>query len=496
MQDSLGAAPLPDAGATEPHASASQAPRKLRRGDRVEVLVDGYAAGGGVRATYADASGSYRIELLRGVPGERAEVEVASRRGRDVRARMGEVLLPSPDAVEPRCAHFPTCGGCSHQGLAYERQLEEKRRTAERILAGHGLLRGPDAPAVEPCIRCDPPWRYRNRMDFTFGTQRWIEAGEPAGAERGFALGLHPAGQYEKVLDVRSCWIVFEQAESILADARALAREQDLDAWDLDRQAGLLRHLVLRKSFARGSILANLVTSEEAPERVRPFVEALLARQPCITTLVQTVYSGRAKITLGERELALSGSGWIVEEIGGLEFRIGARTFFQTNTRQAERLTQEVLGAAAVKPGDTVFDLYCGAGALTLPLARCGARTLGIEIVPEAILDARENARRNALDGLELELGDVAAVLARPDLPHPDVVVVDPPRGGLHPTVVQALRRSPARRLVYVSCRLESAARDLAALGHAGWRLERIQPIDLFPHTPHLETVLTAERGA
>jgi 23S rRNA (uracil1939-C5)-methyltransferase len=482
----------PDA---EPSADAGSAPRKLRRGDLLEVEVEGYAAGGGVRALYADASGSYRIELKRGVPGERVRVEVASRRGRDVRARMGEVLRASPHAVEPRCAHFPTCGGCSHQDLAYQRQLEEKRRTAERILAGHGLLRGPDAPAVEPCIACDPPWRYRNRMDFTFGALRWIEAGEPEEAERGFALGLHPAGQYEKVLDVRSCSIVFEEAEAILSDARSLAREQGLEAWDLDRKAGLLRHLVLRKSFARGEILANLVTSEEAPGRVRPFVDALLARQPCITTFVQTIYSGLAKITLGERELTLHGPGRIVEELCGLEFRIGARTFFQTNTRQAERLTQVVLAAAQVRPGDTVYDLYCGAGALTLPLARAGARTLGIEIVPEALADARENGRRNGIEGLELLCGDVAALLAGPELPQPDVIVADPPRGGLHPTVVDALRRSPARRLVYVSCRIESAARDLAALAHGGWRLARAQPIDLFPHTPHLETVLALERA-
>jgi len=469
--------------------------RKVRRGDLLEVEIEGYAAGGGVRAAYSDATGTYRVELKRGVPGELARVEVASRRGRDVRARLGEVLRPSPHAVEPRCSHFPACGGCSHQDLAYERQLEEKRRTAERILAGHGVLRGAGSPTVEPCIACDPPWRYRNRMDFTFGAVRWIEAGEPEDAERGFALGLHPAGQFEKVLDVRSCWIVFEEAEAILSDARALARERGLDAWDLDRKAGLLRHLVLRKSFARDELLANLVTSEEAPERVRPYMDALLARQPAITTFVQTIYSGHAKITLGERELALHGPGWIVEELAGLEFRIGARTFFQTNTRQAERLTQVVLDAAAVQSGDSVFDLYCGAGALTLPLARAGARTIGIEIVPEALEDARENARRNGIEGLELHCGDVADALAGSSLGQADVVVVDPPRGGLHPTVVSALRKSSARRLVYVSCRIESAARDVAALVHGGWRVARIQPIDLFPHTPHLETEMTLERA-
>jgi len=483
----------PQSSSTDPAPAGT---RKPRRGDTLEVEVEGYAAGGGLWAPYADATGTYRLELRRGVPGERARARVLARHGHDLRARLVERLAASPDAVEPACAHFPDCGGCSHQDLAYARQLEEKRRVAERILAGHGLLSAPGAPTLEACIGCDDPWRYRNRMDFTFGSERWVAVDEPEGAARDFALGLHPAGQWRKVLDVDDCRILFEAAAGIVEDARGLAREQDLSAWDLDRQEGLLRHLVLRRSCAHGTLLANLVTSGEAPERIGPYVAALLDRRPEITTFVQTIHSGVAKTTVGERELTLHGTGTIVERLGGLDFRLSARSFFQTNTRQAERLVAEVLAAAAPLRGRTVHDLYCGVGALTLALAAGGARAVGVELVPEALGDARANAALNGLEAVELHCGDVARTIQGSDLPPPDVVVVDPPRGGLHRSVVEALRDSPARRLVYVSCRVQSAARDAAALRPGGWRLTRVLPIDLFPHTPHLECVLTLERSA
>ena len=481
----------------EPASQAAGAPpaRKPRCGDLLEVEVAGYAAGGGLWGRHVDATGEYRVELRRGVPGERARVLVLARHGHDLRCRVEAVLGASPAAATPRCGHFPDCGGCSHQDLAYATQLEQKRAVARRVLAGAGLPGQPDVPEVEAVLPCEPPWRYRNKMDFTFGSARWVQAGEAEGVERDFALGLHPAGQYEKVLDVESCAITFAEADAILADARGLAREQGLEAWDIRRRAGLLRHLVLRKSFARGAILANLVTSEEAPQRVLPYVEALLARQPGITTLVQTIHAGRAKTALGERELTLHGPGWIVEELAGFEFRISARSFFQTNTPQAGRLVRLVVAAAAAGPGQTLFDLYCGAGSLTLALAARGPRTVGFELVAEAVEDARENARRNGVEGLELVAGDVAETILADGLPRPDVVVVDPPRAGLHPRVAEALASCAARRLVYVSCNLASAARDAVKLRYGGWHLARVQPIDLFPHTPHLESVLTLERG-
>jgi 23S rRNA (uracil1939-C5)-methyltransferase len=339
------------------------------------------------------------------------------------------------------------------------------------------------------------PWRYRNKMDFTFGARRWIAAGEPAGlsdAARGFALGLHPAHQFAKVLDVKACAITFAQAEPILATARELAIALGLSAWDTRSQSGLLRHLVLRRSWATGEVLANLVTGEEALEALAPWFAGLLARHPEITTLVQTVHTGLAKTALGEREILRHGPGHITERLGGFEFRLSARSFFQTNTPQAERLLALVLEEAALSGSEHVLDLYCGVGSLTLPLARRAAHVTGYELVDDAIADARATAERNGVANVDFVAGDVARTLGSAQ--RPDVVVVDPPRGGLHSDVTTALAGTGAARIVYVSCNLQSAARDVALLVAAGWTLARVRPIDLFPHTPHLECVLTLER--
>ncbi len=474
---------------------APRAPqRKPRRGDLIEVAVDGFAAGGGLRGRACDASGDYSVDLLRGVPGERLLARVSARRGQQLRARGLQVLSPSPHQATPRCSHFPDCGGCAHQDLDYAAQLEEKRAVARRLLATTGLIGRPGAPEVEPCLACASPWRYRNRMDFTYSPRRFVAAHEPEGAERGFALGLHPAGQFRKVVDVRACPIAFPEAESIVSSARELALSHALAPWDMRSRTGLLRHLVLRKSFARGEILASLVTSSDTPERVADYAAALLARHPEITTLVQTVNSGVAMVSTGEREVVLHGRGSIVEELGGFAFRLSARSFFQTNTPQAERLLELVLAAAAPQPGQVAFDLYCGAGTLTLPLASAAGEAFGFELVEESVADARANAERNGVEVARFLAGDVAATLAAPDLPRPQVVVADPPRGGLHPRVADALGHCEARRLVYVSCNLSSAARVCAALAHYGFALVRVQPIDMFPHTPHLECVLTLER--
>ncbi len=331
-------------------------------------------------------------------------------------------------------------------------------------------------------------------MDFTFGARRWIEPHEPEGAPASFALGLHAAGRYEKVLDIGSCEIAFREASPIVVSARELAREQRLEAWDVRAWRGLLRHLVLRKGVATGEILALLVTRDIDEERVDPYVRSILARHPEITTFVQQVNAGVAQVASGALERNLHGAGTIHEVVAGLRFAISAGTFFQTNTPQAERLVEIVLSRARVSPGDLVFDLYCGCGLFALSLAARRARVVGFELDETALEDARRNARTNGLEGLQFRAGDLARTLdpgelAGAELSRPRVCIVDPPRAGLHHRVVAALGRLLPERIVYVSCNPKSAVQDLRPLLGRGYRLESVQPVDLFPHTPHLECV-------
>ncbi len=465
--------------------------RRPRPGDELELVVEAFDARGHGVARHD----GHRVRVLRGPVGARVRAKVLRRRKAFVEAVTLETLERGPHSVEPRCAHFRSCGGCSFQDLDYAAQLDGLRRGIAEAFEARGLLT--EGVAIEPVVPAPAPWRYRNKMEFTFSNRRWIAPEEPEGVDASFALGLHAVGLFSKVVDIGACPIQSAAADRILASARELAREQGLAAWDIREHRGLLRHLVLRVAHGTGQILVNVVTSEDAPDRVEPFAQALLARHPEITTLVQNVNSRAATTAFGERERVLHGGGAIVERIAGLDFAISANSFFQTNSAAAEALFEAVREEAALAPDESAWDLYCGTGTIALVLARGAREVVGFELVPSAILDARANAARNGIANARFVEGDVLEGLAGAATePVPAVVVVDPPRAGLHPRVVARLAALPARRLVYVSCNPAAAAGDVAGLAAGGWRLARVRPFDLFPHTPHVECVLLLERRA
>ena len=469
-----------------------QPTRRPRRGEELELAIESLSPRGeGVGRLGTDA-----VRVRGALPGARVRVRVLRRRRGALDARLLTVLTPPPDAEPPACSHVASCGGCTLQGLTYAAQLSVLEHLLRGILAPL-LERAPCA--VSPLAGAEESFGYRNKMDFTFGNRRFVEPHEPPDSPADFALGLHARGLFHKVLDVDRCHIAFPQASGILAAARDLALERGLTPWDPRAHTGLLRHLVLRRSWASGEILANLVTSDDAPEVVAPYVGALVERCPEITTLVQNVNTRPAQVAVGEREHLHLGRGWIEESLGGLTFRVSANSFFQTNTLQAERLAQRVRRRAAAREGDVVYDLCSGAGTLGLVIAATPGvpvSVLGFELVPEAVADARWNAERNGLDRVRFVEGDLRHTLRSGDFPAPDVCLADPPRAGLHPRVLVELLRLSPRRVVYVSCNPTAAVRDLEPLVDAGYGLEAVEPLDLFPHTPHLECVFTLERGA
>jgi 23S rRNA (uracil1939-C5)-methyltransferase len=481
-------------------ARSAAPPRRPRRGERLELVVDELDARGRGVAHPSPEDPELSV-TLEGLPGQRIAAEVLRRRGPRVEARALALVAPGPDDVEPPCPHERWCGGCAFQGLAYPAQLAALGRRVRRALEREGL----GALPVEPVLGVELPeglFGYRNKMEFTFSPRRFVLPEEPEGvgdaAPEGVALGLHPAGVFAKVLDLGGCAIAHPAFPPVLATARALARAQGLEAWDVRTHRGLLRHLVLRAGVATGELLVVLVTSERAPGQVEPFARALLARHPEITSLVQAVNRGRAAVAIGEEQHVLFGPGRIRERLCGLELEISPTSFFQTNTRQAELLFSIVVEEAGLRGDELVWDLYCGTGTIALVLA-AGARAVeGFELVEAAVLDARANAARNGIDRARFHAGDVRASMeARlAEGSRPAVCVVDPPRAGLHPAVPGLVARLAGERIVYVSCNPEAAARDLAALRRLGWWARRVRPVDLFPHTPHVELVVALERAA
>jgi 23S rRNA (uracil1939-C5)-methyltransferase len=471
--------------------SPSLPARKPRAGDEFELSIESFDARGRGRATLGDM----RFEVRQGTVGARVRARVLRRHGSNVEAIALETLQPSPHAVEPICAHFRACGGCSFQDLAYGEQLAGLRALVVNAYRSRGLL-GTDESIVAPVIGAPSTSRYRNKMEFTFSNRRWIAPSEPPNAPSGFALGLHASQLFSKVIDVRACPIQAPVADAILASVRELAIERAITPWDLKTHTGLLRHLVLRVAGTTGEVLVNLVTSSDSLEIVEPFARAIVARHPEITTFVQNINTRPASTAMGERENVLFGPGFIRERLCGVTFDISANSFFQTNSAQAERLFEIVREEAGLTGHEVLYDLYCGTGTIALVLARHAREVIGFEIVPSAVADARANALRNGITNARFVEGDALAGLAFDGLPAPDVCIVDPPRAGLHPKLLPRLAALGQRRIVYVSCNPNTAANDVALLATLGWRVRSIRPIDLFPHTPHIESVLRLEKEA
>ena len=490
-------ADLPEAGPEmhDPARSAifgdpQDAPRRPRRDDHFELELEGFTDRGGAFGR----AGSYTVELRGALPGDRVVARVQRRRRERIEAHALERLSASPDRVPPVCRHVADCGGCSFQELGYERQLIELHALALRQLAPLGLDGlGLSLPAVRGAER---RFGYRNKMDFTFASKRWKEQ-QDDGRRDDFALGLHARGRHDKGLDVLQCELMFEGGLPILETVRDRALALGLEPWDLHAHTGFLRHLVLRRGQRTGELLVDLVTSADDAPGFAELCDVLLQRHPEITTLVQNVTTRLSTVAVGEREHLLHGPGVIHEELGGRRFRLSANSFFQTNTEQAEVLVQRAL--SFLKPGRVLWDLYCGTGAFGLCLAERFEQIVGIELVESAVLDARVNAELNGVEHATFRVGDAAALLAdearrEADLPSPDAAVVDPPRAGLHPKVVAALAEHGPPQVLYVSCNLKSAARDLPPLLDAGYRLVDVECVDLFPHTPHLEGLFSLER--
>lgn len=472
-------------------AAPTKPKRKPRAGDEFELTIESFDARGRGRAI----DGDMRFEVRQGTVGARVRARVLRRHGSNVEAIALETLTRSPHAAEPICEHFRACGGCSFQDLSYDAQLAGLRALVVHAYRSRGLL-GADDSIVAEVVGAPSTSRYRNKMEFTFSNRRWIAPSEPVNAPSGFALGQHASQLFSKVVDVRACPIQATIADAILASVRTLALERALTPWDLKTHTGLLRHLVLRVSGTTGEVLVNLVTSSDSPEIVVPFAREIVARHPEITTFVQNVNTRPASTAIGERENVLFGPGTIRERLCGVTFDISANSFFQTNSAQAERLFEIVREEAGLTGDEILYDLYCGTGTIALVLARHAREVVGFEIVPSAVADARANALRNGITNARFVEGDALAGLSFDGLPAPDVCVVDPPRAGLHPKLVPRLAALGQRRIVYVSCNPNTAANDVALLATLGWRVRSIRPIDLFPHTPHIESVLRLEKDA
>ncbi len=457
-----------------------------KRGESLSVTIEDLAFGGeGV-----GRADGYVVFVPGGIPGDRVRVRLDQARSRFGRGAIESIEVPSPHRVEAPCPYFGRCGGCRLQHVAYPAQLAFKTKQVADVLQRLGELQGYE---LRPIVAASEVYGYRNKMEFTVARTR-VPPGEDGTGQ--LAVGLHVADRYDSVLDVERCLLQSDGMNALLDEARRYFAEHRLSVYEQDSGEGLLRFLMLREGRRTGELMANVVTASPAVSELAPLAERLRARLPETSSVVMNVNPKKASVAVGVEEHLLGGRDHVREQIGGLTFQISANSFFQTNTLQAERLFELVLESAELSGQETVLDLYSGTGAISLLLAQRARWVYGIELAQAAVDDAALNASANGITNCTFLAGEVRFVL--PSLVArgvaAEVVVADPPRAGFHPKALQALVRLGPARIVYVSCNPATLARDVAELVQSGYRLRWVQPVDMFPHTPHIEAIARLDK--
>lgn len=458
-----------------------QTARRPKAGDRLRLRVDGLAFGG---AGVARAEGGIVVFVPGAVPGDEVDAAVTRRRRGWLEARVVAIVSPSPDRVPPRCAHFGLCGGCKWQNYVYEKQLAWKERQVRDHLE---RIAGMPDPPVEPIIGMDDPWRYRNKMEYAFSSFK----------DGALKLGLHRPGSFDYIIDIDHCHLQTEKCNELRNAARAFFREKGLPAHVIRRREGLLRFFVVRNAGA--DIMACLVThtAAEFEPHKDEFTHALTSRFPELKSLLWNVNAGMSGVAIAGEARVLAGESHIVDTILGLKMKISAGSFMQTNPAQCARLYGLLLEFAELNGDETVYDLYTGAAPIAMLLSRRARRVIGIESSAAAVADGRKNLAANGIENVELFEGEVEKALPeRIASDPPDVVAVDPPRAGLHKDAMKALIAARARQVLYISCNPSTFARDAALLSEAGYTLSRVRPVDMFPHTAHIECVARFDLGS
>ena len=459
----------------------------LRKGDIAELFIEKAAYGG-----HGIAHHDGLVVFVRGaVPGDRVGARVFRKKKGYAEARVVEVLTPSPDRTVPPCPYFGYCGGCQWQQVAYHRQRDYKKDMVREALEHIGNI---SPVTVLDTLPSDHLFAYRNKMEFSFSDRRWYLPGDfdPDGTKEPFALGLHVPGTFNKVLDMDACLLQKDAGNRILMRVKAFARDSGLRPYGITSHLGFWRYLALRHSLAHDEWMVNLVTSGEAPKHMEALATLLHGTGESIGTIVNNVTARTAAVAVGDREITVSGRGYLLDAVGPYTFQVSANSFFQTNPLGAERLYRTVERYAELTGTETVLDLYSGTGTIPIFLAHGASTVTGIEITESAVMDARKNCEDNGIDNCRFVCADIRDALATLTIT-PDVVIVDPPRAGMHKDVRARLMDVSADRIVYVSCNPATLARDVGEMMDH-YELLEVQPVDMFPHTYHIEAVAVLSR--
>lgn len=456
-----------------------------------DVAISGVAAEGKSIARVEDMV----VFIPYGAPGDIADIKIDKKKRNYAEAHILNLKKASDRRVEPKCIHFGVCGGCKWQHIPYADQLEYKRSQVVDALTRIAKV---EHPEVLPTLGSAKTFRYRNKLEFTFSNKCWITFEElRSGKEiaNRNALGFHIPGAFDKVLDIKACWLQDALSDRIRLFVRNYALDKGYAFYDIKAQSGFMRTLMVRIA-GTGEVMVIVVFAEDDRAKIDDVMGAVAAEFPEITSLLYVV-NRKMNDTIGDQEVVtFKGRDYINEEMEGLVFRVGPKSFYQTNSRQAYELYKTARRMACLKPEDLVYDLYTGTGTIANFVAKEVREVIGIEYVPEAIEDAKLNSEINGIGNTKFFAGDMKDVLTDEFIAahgRPDVMIIDPPRAGMHEDVVKVILNACPERIVYVSCNPATQARDLALMD-GYYRVEEVQPVDMFPHTHHVENVVRLSR--
>lgn len=428
-------------------------------------------------------------------PGDVVDIQISKKKKSFAEGRAVKFHSYSDKRSEPFCSHFGICGGCKWQHLAYSEQIKYKQKQVVDSLTRIGKI---ELPEVSPILGSEKTDFYRNKLEYTFSNKRWLTDSERFSDEQFKdmdALGFHIPGMFDKVLDIKKCWLQDDISNRIRLTIKAFCKENEYEFFDLRNQAGIMRNLIIRTT-STGEVMVIVIFYKNEEDKVERLMQHLKESFPEITSL-QYVINGKANDTITDQEvIVFSGRDCIYEEMEGLRFKIGPKSFYQTNSEQAYTLYKVARDFAGLTGNELVYDLYTGTGTIANFVSKQCKQVIGIEYVPEAIDDANVNSKLNEIENTHFFAGDMKDLLTEEFIHQygrPDVIITDPPRAGMHDDVIKTILFASPKRIVYVSCNPATQARDLSLLDEA-YKVVRVQPVDMFPHTHHVENVVLLEK--
>ncbi len=479
----------------------------MKKGDLIELEIKDYAfEGKGIAKIIKETQSEYEVSPKKFVifvdnayPGDKVIAQLKKIKKNYAEGKIKEFISRSPYRVKPQCKYFGICGGCKQQDLDYTIQLKYKEGQVKDIFERIG---GFNNFEINPITPSEKTFFYRNKMEFSFASKRWLTEFEIASMQelnKDFALGFHLPNFFDKVLDIDECYLQSQLSNNILNFTRDFFKKKNATIYSTRTHTGYLRNLVIRQSYHTNDLMVNLVTSEENDNLFIEYKDNSIKNFPEITTIVNSINKKKSQVAIGDYEIVYYGSGFIYDYIGKYKYRISANSFFQTNTLQAEKLYQTALEYAEFKKSDIVYDLYSGAGTIPIFISNYVKNIYGFESVASAIEDAKINIQLNNVENFTPLLVDLnksfIQIIKQKNLPPADVIIADPPRSGMNPKTVKDILYLQPEKIIYISCNPSTQARDIKLICEKNYKLIKIQPVDMFPHTYHIENVALIKKA-